>query len=47
MRDEREDFGEINLGHGYRLVRRDALDEARAIAAGLKAAAEEAQAALG
>lgn len=108
MRDEREDFGEIRLGHGYRLVRRDArnwemqhwhipdqdsrltrhddgcwyqtenyfqqldaavlwayervlreerpnraqdlrdaLDEARAIAAGLKAAAEEAQAALG
>lgn len=24
MRDEREDFGEISLGHGYRLVRRDA-----------------------
>lgn len=24
MRDEREDFGEIRLGHCYRLVRRDA-----------------------
>lgn len=108
MRDEREDFGEIHLGHGYRLVRgdsrnwsmqhwhapdpdnpntkneaagwyptgnyfqrldaavlwvyeralneerpdraqdlEDALDEARTIAADLKAAAREAQAALG